>query len=120
MSRLSTTTSFIGSRRDDACRATAAREDRDLAEHVARSEGSNDATVVTNLGRSLLDRVGREAEVALANERRSRVDLDLLARPCDRLPLVDRQVGEERDRGELRRVHGATLATCCDRSVNER
>ena len=65
------------------------------------------APFVNDVSGARLNREHRVSEVPLAHEDGSLLDLELVARARDGLPLIDCQPCEERDRVELRGVHRA-------------
>ncbi len=105
---------------DDGGGAPTAREHRDLAEDLAGTQRSYQDAVLEDVGRSGDDCEHREAEVPFAQERRSRLDLELRAQPGDALALVQGELGEHRHLRELLCLHRGDATKCfCGRRVSE-
>src|SRR5262249_58397343 len=85
--------------------STPTREHRDLAERVAGAKRSDHCVVLAHLRSPGDDPEHREPEVALVDELRTGIDLDVGAHGRQLLALVLRELGECRDLCECGSIH---------------
>ena len=97
--------------RDDGGRSAAAREHGDLAEDIAGAKGSYHDAVLEDVSSAGCDRKHGVPEVTLLEERRSGVDLDLRAGAGHDVSLIQGELGEEREPGQLCGIHAGDATT---------